>query len=47
MEHLSWMGLFKDDRDQQLPKFSSDPKAPQLSVQEERQQVRRKFLNMR
>lgn len=47
VEHLSWMGLFKDDRDQQLSKFSSLPKTPQLSMQEEREQVRRKFLNMR
>ncbi|XP_022618682.1 high affinity cGMP-specific 3',5'-cyclic phosphodiesterase 9A-like [Seriola dumerili] len=45
-EHLSWMGLFKDDGDQQLSKFSPKPKTSQLSVQEERQQVRRKFLNM-
>lgn len=40
------MGLFKDDGDQQLSK-SQKPKTPQLSVQEEREQVRRKFLNMR
>ncbi|XP_026157321.1 high affinity cGMP-specific 3',5'-cyclic phosphodiesterase 9A-like isoform X1 [Mastacembelus armatus] len=43
VEHLSWMGLFKDDGDQQV---SPKPRTPQLSVQEERQQVRRKFLNM-
>ncbi|KAM7365799.1 hypothetical protein PAMP_016704 [Pampus punctatissimus] len=47
VEHLSWMGLFRDDGDQHLSKFSPKPKTPQLSVQEERQQVRRKFLNMR
>ncbi|XP_035533285.1 high affinity cGMP-specific 3',5'-cyclic phosphodiesterase 9A-like [Morone saxatilis] len=46
VEHLSWMGLFKEDSDQQLSKFSPKPKTPHLSVQEERQQVRRKFLNM-
>ncbi|XP_045906759.1 high affinity cGMP-specific 3',5'-cyclic phosphodiesterase 9A-like isoform X1 [Micropterus dolomieu] len=44
--HLSWMGLFKDDSKQQLSKFSPKPKTPPLSSQEERQQVRRKFLNM-
>ncbi|XP_054638827.1 high affinity cGMP-specific 3',5'-cyclic phosphodiesterase 9A-like [Dunckerocampus dactyliophorus] len=39
VKHLSWMGLFRDDR---------PPKArgPQRSVIEEHQQVRRKFLNM-
>lgn len=47
MEHLSWMGLFKDDGDQQLPKFPLKPQTAQLSVEEERQQVRREFLNMR
>lgn len=47
VEHLSWMGLFKEDCDQQLSKFSPKPKTPQLSMQEERQQVRRNFLNMR
>ncbi|KAI3365859.1 hypothetical protein L3Q82_000847 [Scortum barcoo] len=46
VEHLSWMGLFKDDGDQQLSKFTPKPQTPQLSVEEERQQVRRKFLNM-
>ncbi|KAM9334317.1 high affinity cGMP-specific 3',5'-cyclic phosphodiesterase 9A-like [Symphorus nematophorus] len=46
VEHLSWMGLFKEDRDEQLSRFAQKPRTPQLSVQEERQQVRRKFLNM-
>ncbi|XP_051283621.1 high affinity cGMP-specific 3',5'-cyclic phosphodiesterase 9A-like isoform X2 [Dicentrarchus labrax] len=46
VEHLSWMGLFKEDGDQQLSKFSPKPLTPHLSAQEERQQVRRKFLNM-
>ncbi|XP_071335792.1 high affinity cGMP-specific 3',5'-cyclic phosphodiesterase 9A-like [Trachinotus anak] len=46
VEHLSWMGLFKDDGDQQPSKVSPKTKVPQLSVQEERRQVRRKFLNM-
>lgn len=42
------MGLFKDDGEQQQHcKFSTKPKTPQLSVQEERQRVRIKFLNMR
>ncbi|XP_049920874.1 high affinity cGMP-specific 3',5'-cyclic phosphodiesterase 9A-like isoform X2 [Epinephelus moara] len=44
--HLSWMGLFKEDSDHQLSKISMKPKTPQLSVQEERQQVRKKFLSM-
>ncbi|XP_029369626.1 high affinity cGMP-specific 3',5'-cyclic phosphodiesterase 9A-like [Echeneis naucrates] len=46
VEHLSWMGLFKEDGNQQLSKFSSGPKTPQLSMQEERQQIRRKFLHL-
>ncbi|XP_070814137.1 high affinity cGMP-specific 3',5'-cyclic phosphodiesterase 9A-like isoform X2 [Chaetodon trifascialis] len=46
VEHLSWMGLFKDHSDQQLAKFSPNPQTPPLSVEEERQHVRRKFLNM-
>ncbi|XP_069377356.1 high affinity cGMP-specific 3',5'-cyclic phosphodiesterase 9A-like isoform X1 [Paralichthys olivaceus] len=46
VEHLSWIGLFKDDGEQHLAKFTPKPKTPQLSVQEERQQVRRKFLNI-
>uniref|UniRef100_A0A3Q1I9Q9 Phosphodiesterase n=1 Tax=Anabas testudineus TaxID=64144 RepID=A0A3Q1I9Q9_ANATE len=46
VEHLSWMGLFKDHNEQQLCKFSPDPRTPELSVQEQRQQVRRKFLSM-
>ncbi|KAG7502829.1 high affinity cGMP-specific 3 3' [Solea senegalensis] len=46
VEHLSWIGLFKDDGEQQLSKCSPKPQKPQLSVQEERQQVRRKFINM-
>ncbi|XP_049426033.1 high affinity cGMP-specific 3',5'-cyclic phosphodiesterase 9A-like isoform X1 [Epinephelus fuscoguttatus] len=45
--HLSWMGLFKEDSDHQLSKISMKPKTPQLSVQEERQQVRKNFLSMR
>ncbi|XP_030610510.1 high affinity cGMP-specific 3',5'-cyclic phosphodiesterase 9A-like isoform X2 [Archocentrus centrarchus] len=40
--HLSWMGLFKDD--QHISTFSSN--TPRLSVQEERQQVHNKFLNL-
>nr|XP_057908103.1 high affinity cGMP-specific 3',5'-cyclic phosphodiesterase 9A-like isoform X2 [Doryrhamphus excisus] len=39
VKHLSWMGLFRDDGP---PKT----RGPQQSVIEERQQVRRKFLNM-
>ncbi|KAK5847459.1 hypothetical protein PBY51_016583 [Eleginops maclovinus] len=46
VEHLSWMGLFKEDGDHKLPKVSQKPKSPELSVQEERLQVRRKYLNM-
>ncbi|XP_032362733.1 high affinity cGMP-specific 3',5'-cyclic phosphodiesterase 9A [Etheostoma spectabile] len=46
LEHLSWMGLFKEDRNHQLSKVALKPKTSQLSVHEERQQVRRKFLNM-
>ncbi|XP_028255561.1 high affinity cGMP-specific 3',5'-cyclic phosphodiesterase 9A-like isoform X2 [Parambassis ranga] len=48
VEHLSWMGLFKDDGEQQQQhcRFSTKPNRPQLSVQEERQRVRMKFLNM-
>ncbi|KAF0046320.1 hypothetical protein F2P81_002849 [Scophthalmus maximus] len=47
VEHLSWIGLFKDDGDQQLAEVAPEVKTPQLSVQKERQQVRGKFLNMR
>ncbi|XP_061897952.1 high affinity cGMP-specific 3',5'-cyclic phosphodiesterase 9A-like isoform X1 [Entelurus aequoreus] len=39
VKHLSWMGLFRDEGP---PKT----RGPQLSMVEERQQVRRKFLNM-
>ncbi|KAM9835987.1 high affinity cGMP-specific 3',5'-cyclic phosphodiesterase 9A-like [Aulostomus maculatus] len=46
VKHLSWMGLFRDGSERQLSKFAMTAKTPQLSVQEERQQVRRKFLNM-
>ncbi|TDG96068.1 hypothetical protein EPR50_G00235800 [Perca flavescens] len=46
VEHLSWMGLFKEDSDQQLSKLSPKPKTSKLSMHEERQQVRREFLNM-
>ncbi|XP_035500797.1 high affinity cGMP-specific 3',5'-cyclic phosphodiesterase 9A-like isoform X2 [Scophthalmus maximus] len=46
VEHLSWIGLFKDDGDQQLAEVAPEVKTPQLSVQKERQQVRGKFLNM-
>ncbi|XP_034466739.1 high affinity cGMP-specific 3',5'-cyclic phosphodiesterase 9A-like [Hippoglossus hippoglossus] len=46
VEHLSWIGLFKDDGDQHLAKSPPKPRTPQLNVQEERQQVRRKFLNI-
>lgn len=47
MEHLSWMGLFKEDGDLLLSKLSPKSKTAQLSVQEKHQQVRKKFLNMR
>ena len=47
VEHLSWIGLFKEDGDQHLAKSPPKPRTPQLSVQEERQHVRRKFLNIR
>uniref|UniRef100_A0A8C5D6I3 Phosphodiesterase n=1 Tax=Gouania willdenowi TaxID=441366 RepID=A0A8C5D6I3_GOUWI len=43
--HLSWMGLFRG-RNQQLTKNSQKPNVSELSVQEERQQVRMKFINM-
>eukprot|EP00066_Takifugu_rubripes_P015381 XP_011604647.1 PREDICTED: high affinity cGMP-specific 3',5'-cyclic phosphodiesterase 9A-like [Takifugu rubripes] len=46
MEHLSWMGLFKEDGDLLLSKLSPKSKTAQLSVQEKHQQVRKKFLNM-
>ncbi|XP_059184052.1 high affinity cGMP-specific 3',5'-cyclic phosphodiesterase 9A-like [Centropristis striata] len=46
VEHLSWMGLFKEDSDHQLSTLSPKPKTSGLSLQEDRQQVRRKFLNM-
>ncbi|XP_068612733.1 high affinity cGMP-specific 3',5'-cyclic phosphodiesterase 9A-like [Brachionichthys hirsutus] len=44
LEHLSWMGLFKTDRDQRL----ADPKPPtqQPSVPDGREQVHRRFLHM-
>lgn len=45
--HLSWMGLFREDADQHLAKFSPQPGAPQLSMEEEHQLVHTKFLNMR
>lgn len=45
--HLSWMGLFKDGSEQQPAKIPPKPGSPQLSVQEERQQVRRKFFYIR
>lgn len=47
MEHLSWMGLFKEDGDLLLSKLSPKSKTAQLSVEEKHQQVRKKFLNMR
>ncbi|XP_034405053.1 high affinity cGMP-specific 3',5'-cyclic phosphodiesterase 9A-like [Cyclopterus lumpus] len=43
VKHLSWMELFKEDGDHQS---SPKPRSSLLSVQEEHQQVRRKFLNM-
>ncbi|XP_062236303.1 high affinity cGMP-specific 3',5'-cyclic phosphodiesterase 9A-like [Platichthys flesus] len=47
VEHLSWIGLFKDDNgDQRLAMSPPKPRTPQLSSQEERQKVRRKFLNI-
>ncbi|KAF3857008.1 hypothetical protein F7725_008867 [Dissostichus mawsoni] len=46
VEHLSWMGLFKEHGDQELSKLSQKPKSPELSEHEERLQVRRKYLNM-
>lgn len=45
--HLSWMGLFREDADQHLAKFSPKPGAHQLSMEEEHQLVHTKFLNMR
>lgn len=45
--HLSWMGLFREDADQHLAKFSPKPGAPLLSMEEEHQLVHTKFLNMR
>lgn len=47
VEHLSWMGLFKEDGDHLLAKVPPKSKSAQLSVQEEHQQVHKKFLNMR
>ncbi|XP_033991283.1 high affinity cGMP-specific 3',5'-cyclic phosphodiesterase 9A-like isoform X2 [Trematomus bernacchii] len=44
VEHLSWMGLFKEHGHQEL---SQKPKSLELSELEERLQVRRKYLNMR
>ncbi|XP_047432210.1 high affinity cGMP-specific 3',5'-cyclic phosphodiesterase 9A-like isoform X3 [Mugil cephalus] len=46
VKHLSWMGLFKGDGNQHLPKTPLKARTPQLSVQEEHQRVRMKFLNM-
>ncbi|KAK1876370.1 High affinity cGMP-specific 3'5'-cyclic phosphodiesterase 9A [Dissostichus eleginoides] len=46
VEHLSWMGLFKEHGHQELSKLSQKPKSPELSEHEERLQVRRKYLNM-
>ncbi|XP_069020314.1 high affinity cGMP-specific 3',5'-cyclic phosphodiesterase 9A-like isoform X1 [Embiotoca jacksoni] len=46
VKNLSWMGLFKEDGHQQLSAFPPKPKRPQTSEQEERQQVRMRFLNM-
>ncbi|XP_010790583.1 TNF receptor-associated factor family protein DDB_G0290931-like [Notothenia coriiceps] len=43
VEHLSWMGLFKEHGHQEL---SQKPKGLELSEHEERLQVRRKYLNM-
>lgn len=47
MEHLSWMGLFKEDGDLLLSKLSPKSKMAHLSVEEKHQQVRKRFLNMR
>lgn len=47
MEHLSWMGLFKDDGDHLPSKLPPKSASAQLSVQEEHQQVRKKFRSMR
>ncbi|XP_075950970.1 high affinity cGMP-specific 3',5'-cyclic phosphodiesterase 9A-like [Anarhichas minor] len=47
VKHLSWMGLFKEAiSDHQRSNLSPKPKSSQLSEQEQRQQVRRTFLNM-
>ncbi|KAK5874798.1 hypothetical protein CesoFtcFv8_027353 [Champsocephalus esox] len=43
VEHLSWMGLFKEHGHQEL---SQKPKSPELSEHEEQLQVRRKYLDM-
>ncbi|KAF7656879.1 hypothetical protein LDENG_00035150 [Lucifuga dentata] len=44
-EHLSWMGLFRNDSDHQA-KFSAKPQTPPQSVQEKHMEIRKKFLNM-
>ncbi|XP_030009181.1 high affinity cGMP-specific 3',5'-cyclic phosphodiesterase 9A-like [Sphaeramia orbicularis] len=47
VEHLSWMGLFRDDGERHLQaKFTSKLQSPPMSLQEERQKVRMQFLNM-
>ncbi|XP_071398044.1 high affinity cGMP-specific 3',5'-cyclic phosphodiesterase 9A-like [Centroberyx affinis] len=45
VEHLSWLGLFRDKSDQQA-RLSPKTKRTQLNVQEEQEQVRRRFLHM-
>lgn len=47
IKHLSWMGLFRDECPQQLSKFPPKVKVPQVNMEEEQREVRRKFLNMR
>ncbi|XP_077422994.1 high affinity cGMP-specific 3',5'-cyclic phosphodiesterase 9A-like isoform X2 [Vanacampus margaritifer] len=45
-KHLSWMGLFRDESAQQISMFPPKAKGPQVNIEEEHQEVRRKFLNM-
>uniref|UniRef100_UPI003AAD3A99 high affinity cGMP-specific 3',5'-cyclic phosphodiesterase 9A-like n=1 Tax=Centroberyx gerrardi TaxID=166262 RepID=UPI003AAD3A99 len=45
VERLSWLGLFRDKSDQQA-RLSPKTKRTQQTVQEEQEQVRRRFLHM-
>ncbi|XP_060888916.1 high affinity cGMP-specific 3',5'-cyclic phosphodiesterase 9A-like [Labrus mixtus] len=46
VQHLNWMGLFHKDSDHHRSKFSKKPTTSHLSVDEERQQVRKNFTIM-